>query len=444
MINSFLFFKLTLLFSFFSLYLNLNSNNVFTQEQEQDHINPKIIPKGSEWSYHDESYLNDNDWIAQQFLPTSEWKTGTAPLGYNFDNLGTIISFGQDSINKILTSYYHKTFFIENTSDFYAYNLNLRRDDGAIIYLNGREVWRSNMPNINKIKTETKAEKRVQGSKEYKFYSHVLFPNHFLNGINIIAVEIHQVNKNTSDSVFDLELLGINDLSYLKAYLSNQDHQNRELNEKIKDLNYRIEIEQRKTEIRSLEIRKSIVDMILSVSITALLICIFYLILLFRDKVKAKKSIISLNESLVLKEKELLNLSLTNIQNKQQIGIINDDLSKIIENFETLNKNTAMTDLKVLNKMIHQNLSQEDEWLELQRHFNLVHSGFFNRLSKEYPSLTQNELRHCSLIKLQLSTKEIAKYLYVSPKSVQASRYRIKKKMKLNESVDLKNYLLNY
>ena len=176
MINSF--FKLIFGLTYFTLYLVLSqTGQLYAQEQED--ISQNIISKGDEWSYHDENYLDKKDWIEQQFLPVSDWKTGKAPLGYNMHDLSTIISFGQDSVSKTLTSYYHKTFFIEKVSDFYAYNLNIRRDDGAVVYLNGKEVWRTNMPNINKIEGTTKAEERVEGSPEHEFHNKVLFPNHF-------------------------------------------------------------------------------------------------------------------------------------------------------------------------------------------------------------------------------------------------------------------------
>lgn len=437
------FFKLIFGLTIFSLYLFLSYTNKF-HAQEREVAIQYIISKGSDWSYFDDAYLTHKDWMKQQFLPTSEWKTGKAPLGYHMSDLATTISFGQDSSKKILTSYYHKTFFIKNPSDFYAYNLKIRRDDGAVVYLNGKEVWRTNMPGINIIKDDTKAEKRIQGSEENEFYTKVLFPNNFLSGINIIAVEVHQIHENTSDSVFDLELSRTNNLNALKAFLVNQDNQNIDLKEEIKTLNFRLEIERLARELKSTETRKAIMELVLIFSGFMLLIGVIIIILLVKDKTKVNMAVRDLKEVIKLKEKELLNLSLTNIQNKQQIGVIREDLSEILNSMDALGQKNIVVDLKRLVKKITLNLNQEDEWLELQRHFDLVHSGFFTRLKKEYPALVHSELRHCSLIKLHLSTKEIAKYLFISPKSVQASRYRIKKKMQLDESVDLKNYLLNY
>lgn len=83
----------------------------------------------------------------------------------------------------------------------------------------------------------------------------------------------------------------------------------------------------------------------------------------------------------------------------------------------------------------------DDEWERLKVHFDTVHSGFFSRLKTQFPELTQSELQHCSYIKLQLQTKEIARMLNIDPKSVQASRYRIKKKMSLTIESDLREII---
>lgn len=419
-----------------------------SQEKDNNIFTSTFIEKGAEWYYHDEDYLQEKDWLTQQFLSPDQWKKGRAPFGYDMDDIATVISFGQDSTKKTLTSYYHKTLFIENPSKFYAYKLNVRRDDGAVIYLNGKEAWRTNMPNINQIKNKTKSLEIVKNEEENAFFSKVLFPSNFINGINIIAVEVHQRGRSTSDCVFDLELIGTNDLEYLNEFLKNQDSQNAELKDEIKDLEYKIEFAKHETELSSLKTRKSIINIVMIILFLFLaILSIFYIRLIqkrTKEKSSSEKSIKDLKESTQIKEKELLSLSLRNIQNNQQLELIHDDLNKIIKNFKKTNSTDSEFDLKKLEKIISQNLNQEDEWLELQKHFNIVHSGFFNRLTKQYPSLSQVELRHCSLIRLHLSTKEIARYLYINPKSVQASRYRIKKKMQLDESIDLKSYLINY
>jgi PAS domain S-box-containing protein len=84
------------------------------------------------------------------------------------------------------------------------------------------------------------------------------------------------------------------------------------------------------------------------------------------------------------------------------------------------------------------------DWSLLKSHFEEIHSNFFNNLKKAHPLLTINDLKHCACIKLNFSTKEIARFFNVKATSVQISRVRLKKKMELEESSDLRNYILTF
>jgi len=70
-----------------------------------------------------------------------------------------------------------------------------------------------------------------------------------------------------------------------------------------------------------------------------------------------------------------------------------------------------------------------------------LHEGVYERLKKEHPNLSNNELRICSLAKLRFNLKEIANTLNLSLDSVKSARYRIRKKMNLETSQDLSDYL---
>ncbi len=80
------------------------------------------------------------------------------------------------------------------------------RDDGAVVYINGTEVYRSNMP-TGSISYTTLAPKAVEGSAESTFLQATLNPGVLVAGTNVIAVEIHQVSRTSSDISFDLALL---------------------------------------------------------------------------------------------------------------------------------------------------------------------------------------------------------------------------------------------
>jgi hypothetical protein len=88
-------------------------------------------------------------------------------------------------------------------------SLELLRDDGAVVYLNGREVFRDNMPS-GTIDYRTKASYNVGGAAESAFYRATVARSNLTAGANILAVEIHQSSSNSSDIGFDLALKGLN------------------------------------------------------------------------------------------------------------------------------------------------------------------------------------------------------------------------------------------
>ena len=84
----------------------------------------------------------------------------------------------------------------------------LLRDDGAVVYLNSNEVFRSNMPG-GVIGYRTLASAAVGGGDELAWYSTNVSPARLTAGLNVLAVEIHQNSTNSSDLGFDLEFLGV-------------------------------------------------------------------------------------------------------------------------------------------------------------------------------------------------------------------------------------------
>jgi len=134
-----------------------------------------------------------------------------------------------------------------------------------------------------------------------------------------------------------------------------------------------------------------------------------------------------------------MSYSLNTVQDQQFLNDLKQDLSDAIADAKG---GITATELKKAIRKIDYNLTHDEEWLNLMSHFNTVHIGFSDKLLKLHPSLTDTEQRHCIFIKLQMQTKEIAQILHIDPRSVQAARYRIKKKMNLGEGVDLRDYIL--
>ena len=164
-----------------------------------------ILPSGSMWKYLDNGSNQGTAWYGVSF-DDSAWSSGNAPLGYG-DPITTAISYGPDANNKYITYYFRKSINIADVSSITSATLKLRRDDGAIVYINGSEFVRSNMPGDAVITYTTLAPTCISGAGETEFNNFSVDPSVFVNGTNIIAVEIHQCAVNSSDLGFDLQIV---------------------------------------------------------------------------------------------------------------------------------------------------------------------------------------------------------------------------------------------
>ncbi|MGK0364930.1 MAG: hypothetical protein ACI85O_001990, partial [Saprospiraceae bacterium] len=164
-----------------------------------------LIAEDSDWKYLDDGSNQGSDWRNIGFNDAS-WDTGAAELGYGDGDEETIVGYGSDADNKYVTTYFRKTMNIENVADYTGLlSLRLRRDDGAVVYLNGEELVRSNMP-AGEILFDTEAVNATAGAEEDTFFNFSFQNDELITGENVIAVEVHQANAISSDISFNLEL----------------------------------------------------------------------------------------------------------------------------------------------------------------------------------------------------------------------------------------------
>lgn len=160
-----------------------------------------IIEKGSSWKFLDDGSKQDAEWRVTAF-DDSKWQSARTPAGYG-DKVESTVSFGSDAQKKHITTYFRKSFSISNPAAIESLQFELRRDDGAIVYLNGIEVVRDNMPAGN-VASNTHASSSISGEGEKAFQSFFVRPTALVPGENVIAVEVHQANPSSSDLIFDL------------------------------------------------------------------------------------------------------------------------------------------------------------------------------------------------------------------------------------------------
>ncbi|MHC1731719.1 MAG: triple tyrosine motif-containing protein [Bacteroidales bacterium] len=139
------------------------------------------------------------------------------------------------------------------------------------------------------------------------------------------------------------------------------------------------------------------------------------------------------------KNKELATATYHIIQKNKFLNSLKQELLSMIQG--TSNDSTS-GELKRLIRKIDRDIQNENNWEVFDRYFDEVHQEFHSRLKQIHPDLTPGELRLCSYLKMNVSTKEIAPLMNISFRGVEISRYRLRKKLKLDRSVNITDYLM--
>jgi hypothetical protein len=161
-----------------------------------------LVKAGSQWRYLDNGNGPGTNWTAPEF-DDSQWKLGRAELGFGDDPVTTISGAAPDA--RHIATYFRHTFDVADPSFYRSLILRLKRDDGAVVYLNGKEVSRVNLAG-GAVNPSTTATRDVDGLEEKVFFPVTVSPGLLRQGRNTIAVAIHQNALDSPDLTFDLEL----------------------------------------------------------------------------------------------------------------------------------------------------------------------------------------------------------------------------------------------
>lgn len=162
-----------------------------------------LVSAGSTWRYLDDGSNQGTNWTHVNFSD-AQWRDGPAKLGYGDGDEATTLNYGPSSTTKYVTYYFRQLFNLSDTQNISAVILRLLRDDGAIVYLNGREAFRVSMP-AGAVDYRTFAT----SSSDYTWRTAELDPALLVRGENLIAVEVHQGGTSSSDMGMDLELASV-------------------------------------------------------------------------------------------------------------------------------------------------------------------------------------------------------------------------------------------
>ncbi|TXG36990.1 triple tyrosine motif-containing protein [Seonamhaeicola maritimus] len=158
-------------------------------------------------------------------------------------------------------------------------------------------------------------------------------------------------------------------------------------------------------------------------------------------------------------------LELKELENKQQFMRFNNE--KLRHDIDSKNRELGLSTMNIIKKneflgrlkkelqtiedikqlkqvitIIDKNLNNTDDWNLFEEAFNNADKDFLKKIKGIHPELTTNDLRLCAYLRLNLSSKEIAPLLNISPRSVEVKRYRLRKKMNLAHESSLTDYIL--
>ena len=170
----------------------------------------KLISTGNQWKYLDDG-TSPTAWYTASFND-SGWKTGVSPLGYDTegkisDLINTTVNYGSSS-SKYVTTYFRRKFTVEDDpASYLQIKLRLLRDDGAVIWLNGKQIIRSNLR--ENFESSPLADNYAIPKNAIRYLTYDIDPSWLCQGENTIAVEIHQTSRTSSDIIMDVELLAV-------------------------------------------------------------------------------------------------------------------------------------------------------------------------------------------------------------------------------------------
>lgn len=120
------------------------------------------------------------------------------------------------------------------------------------------------------------------------------------------------------------------------------------------------------------------------------------------------------------------------------------DLQKHIQAMKTDASKYPVKTVKEMEHIINTGLdTQTEEWKSTMNNLKLSQEGYFRKLKEKFPVLTPHDLRLCSYLRMNFTTKEISRLLNISGRSVEIGRYRLRKKLNLDHNTNLTEFLIN-
>jgi DNA-binding CsgD family transcriptional regulator len=146
-----------------------------------------------------------------------------------------------------------------------------------------------------------------------------------------------------------------------------------------------------------------------------------------------------LEADLNFKNTELASSAMHLVKKGEILTKVKNELTQIAKKIDN---EYTITELKKMIKTLSEDEHLDEEWEYFTKHFDKVHSDYIVHLKEIHPNITNNEIKLCAYLRMNLSTKEMAQLMNISVRGVEISRYRLRKKLNLPTEINLFDYLI--
>jgi hypothetical protein len=169
-------------------------------------VTTTLVHGGENWNYNDQGQDPGTNWVRLNY-DDSGWSNGAARLGFGDLADATTISYGASKTNINTAAYFRHTFVAPDNVVFTNLNFRLERVDGAVVWLNGQEAFRTNMPGGPISYTNLASRATILDAMHIFYPTNLTTPN-LIAGTNLIALEVHPSIVTRTSGGFDLEMIG--------------------------------------------------------------------------------------------------------------------------------------------------------------------------------------------------------------------------------------------
>ncbi|WP_430811016.1 MULTISPECIES: hypothetical protein [unclassified Carboxylicivirga] len=269
----------------------------------------KIIASGDAWMYYDGELPPPSGW-EKGGVATEGWKQGNTCIGYGDKVVNTVISYGNNPGKKHMAAYFCKSFMLDDPYAYLFYQVNIIKDDGIVLYLNGREIYRNNMPE-GKVTHHTRAASLIVNNP-MEAYRHqvVLAPADLNAGLNTLAASVHQGKKTSEDLIFNLELIGDNNAAMLPLLNKERTIKELKLDMQLQDLAHQHTVENQAMQLAIIQQKNENLTHYLYLFVALFLVVLLLGIYFFRQ-IQDMRALTQGKEAIIKdKDAEMMNASL--------------------------------------------------------------------------------------------------------------------------------------